>query len=195
MNLPLTLMHGVLRLFETRDQDVPLSRAQFLRGRGKVSPLPLRPPWAVPEPEFSARCSGCGICRQACPEQIIVEGDDSLPAVNFGAGGCTFCGDCLRACPEGALSRDEGREAPWQLTVTITPACLAASRTVCRSCGEACPVGAIAFTPRPGRLTAPVLIRDQCTGCGACVGGCPAGAIVVAAAVSSHQPRIPEVQA
>ncbi len=55
------------------------------------------------------RCSGCGLCADACHEGAIgiVDGKARLLREDY----CDGLGDCLPACPAGAISFEE-REAP-----------------------------------------------------------------------------------
>ena len=55
------------------------------------------------------KCSGCGLCVQACHEGAIglVEGKARLMREDY----CDGLGDCLPACPENPITFEE-REAP-----------------------------------------------------------------------------------
>ena len=55
------------------------------------------------------KCTGCGICAEACHEGAIdiVDGKAKLMREHY----CDGLGDCLPACPTGAISFEE-REAP-----------------------------------------------------------------------------------
>ncbi len=152
-----------------------LTRRTLLFGRDAARPAAVRPPWAVPEPDFSARCTRCDACVHACPEQVLVRGGDGLPRFDAQLGECTFCGDCVQACESAAL--DASISPPWELGARVGDGCLSARGVVCASCREACPETAIHVAP--GARGPAVIDAERCTGCGACVGICPAGAIAL----------------
>lgn len=160
-----------------------LSRMEFLRGRFRGAPSPVRPPWALPESAFTAACRRCDDCLPVCPTQILKRGASGFPEVDFrlGKGECTFCAACLTACPEPAFDRPARNTGvrPWNISATISTSCLALNRVVCRSCGESCESGAIRFRLAPGGIALPELMDDRCTGCGACLNVCPAQAITL----------------
>jgi len=127
------------------------------------SPRLIRPPGALAEPEFLARCIKCGQCMRICPTNIVqpalleagVEGVWT-PVLNYriGTSGCLLpCVGCSNVCPTGALrplSVDEklGRgpyaaSGPWRLGTAFVDhgRCLPwAQDTPCIVCQEVCPV-------------------------------------------------------
>lgn len=157
--------------------DVNHSRRGFLRGKVRSAPAPLRPPWALAEAEFLARCTRCRNCAVICPVQIV-QMREGLPEIDFRAGACTFCAECVRVCVPGALHREEGAK-PWALLARIGEACMATKGVECRICGEHCDETAIRFLPRLGGPPVPVVDAARCTGCGACVAVCPETSIRV----------------
>jgi len=153
------------------------SRRAFLRGRSGQPERPLRPPWSVEE-GLAERCTRCGDCLSACPEEVLVLGVGGFPAFDprSGRGECTFCGACAQACPE-TLFRPLG-EKPWRLRAAIgLESCLAGSGIHCETCRDACPEQAVRFAPRIGGPPLPDVLSEACSGCGACVGACPVKAI------------------
>jgi len=67
----------------------------------------------------SERCSGCGICIAACPNDAIrlVDGVASVDQER-----CRQCEVCLDACPEGAiLLVSEGEPVPVAQEITRVP--------------------------------------------------------------------------
>lgn len=156
-----------------------ISRMQFLRGDFSGKDAPLRPPWALPENEFSDRCDRCGDCIKHCPTHIIKSGQGSYPIVDFAAGECLFCADCVGACKPQALYISN-KAQPWTLRATInSEQCLAFQNVECRSCYDPCAAQAIKITPRIGGVSIPLLNETSCTGCGACFSVCPTQAISI----------------
>jgi Fe-S-cluster-containing hydrogenase component 2 len=63
------------------------------------------------------KCSGCGVCVEACPEGAIVL-RDSAAAIERHL--CTGCADCLAACPQAAIYEVE--DAPVPVAAALMPA-------------------------------------------------------------------------
>ena len=144
----------------------------------------IRPPHALPEPEFLIKCTGCGDCISACPHDVafaLPAGSglqaETRPALDLLNRGCNLCDGwpCVTACEAGALVRpDPAGEAPTALPrlalVEIdTDTCLAYLGPECGACAHACPV--------PGALEweggiRPVVKTDICTGCALCREAC-----------------------
>ena len=59
---------------------------------------------SVPEIN-SDECSSCGICVDACPENVLDVVGESASVVNEDA--CIECGNCVEECPMGAISMDD----------------------------------------------------------------------------------------
>ena len=155
------------------------SRRNFFFGRTRAVEPALRPPWALEEEGFVARCTRCDRCIEACPTRILIRMDGGFPGVDFSRGECTFCGDCVTQCEPQALVRNDPAASPWAMVAAIGADCLAVRGVECRVCGEACPEGAIRFRLQLGGVAQPVLDTGGCTGCGACIGPCPARAITM----------------
>jgi Fe-S-cluster-containing hydrogenase component 2 len=63
------------------------------------------------------KCTGCGVCLEACPEGAIVL-RDSAAAIERHL--CTGCADCLAACPQAAIY--EVTDAPVPVAAPSAPA-------------------------------------------------------------------------
>ncbi|NQT19950.1 MAG: 4Fe-4S binding protein [Planctomycetes bacterium] len=76
------------------------------------SDVRLRPPGALPEDEFLARCIRCGVCAQNCPGPAIsivglaggLAGYGTPEIVPERAGCAPRCNTCGRVCPTGAIT-------------------------------------------------------------------------------------------
>lgn len=166
----------------------------------KASPPVLRPPAAVPEDRFLARCIKCGMCVEACPYHALVLAalrdhrpigtPYFLPRENP----CRMCKDipCLAACPTGALDpalvtagersteRLEINRARMGIAVIDRDTCIAYWGIQCDACYRVCPLMDKAITiertrnDRTGRhaLMAPIVRSSDCTGCGMCERAC-----------------------
>ncbi len=71
----------------------------------------LRPPGAVPEEIFPAKCIRCGRCVEVCPYEAIVPRDirngiyAGTPLIDVTKIPCYLCMKCVEVCPTGTLSR------------------------------------------------------------------------------------------
>lgn len=138
---------------------------------GNRDPLLLRPPGALDEDRFLARCSRCGQCMRVCPANIIQPalleaGLQGLwsPVINYrlGRSGCQpTCIACGQVCPTAAirpLSIPEKlgtEEFTPQGPIRIGTAFIDRGRCLpwamdrpCLVCQEVCPVSPKAIFPR-----------------------------------------------
>jgi polyferredoxin len=169
--------------------------------RANPNPRLVRPPGAVIERDFLAKCIRCGQCMRVCPNNalhptLLESGMEGIwtpiliPRIGYCEPTCTLCG---QVCPTGAILQlsakekvgdkdnppirigtaffDRGRCLPWGMDRT------------CIVCEEWCPTSPKAVylkeeavIDRGGRelsLKRPYIDPDLCTGCGACEFACP----------------------
>ena len=154
----------------------------------------IRPPGALPEPDFLDRCVRCGQCMKVCPTNglqpaWLSAGGDGLfsPVLVSRRGPCEpDCNACGMVCPTGAIRKlplEEKRWAKLGTAVVMQNSCLAwAEGKRCVVCEEVCPYGAIASVQTAGTsVPVPVVKAANCYGCGYCEQFCPVrvSAIVV----------------
>jgi MauM/NapG family ferredoxin protein len=145
----------------------------------------LRPPGALAEPDFLARCIRCFRCAEVCPPKAIVFestldiSTSDTPFIEARESACTLCMKCTDICPTGALTRiapdpkEIARRVRMGEPVLDENRCLAWSRTgVCRLCYFVCPYADRAITVG-GRMLAPTFHASECVGCGLCEEACP----------------------
>jgi MauM/NapG family ferredoxin protein len=155
----------------------------------------FRPPGALPEPDFLARCIHCYLCQDVCPAGCIqMKGDDEsdrhTPYILPREKGCTLCLKCGDVCPTGALQRlTKKSDVRMGVAIVDEAICVSHLRTgVCGACFTACPMRGQAITQ--GLYNAPKVHPEFCTGCGLCEEVCivPYRAIRVAPLESfSHE--------
>ena len=56
------------------------------------------------------RCTGCGICVDSCPMDVLRMDKEAHKAVIRYPEDCMFCGWCMMDCPEEAISGDYDEE-------------------------------------------------------------------------------------
>ncbi len=151
----------------------------------------IRPPGALPEEEFQARCIRCGLCVRDCPYDILrlakpgEEVATGTPYFIARTDPCEMCEDipCVPACPTGALDHTltDIRNARMGLAVLVDQeSCIAFQGLRCEVCFNVCPIRGEAITLdrqhnlRSGKhaLFIPVVHSDSCTGCGLCEKAC-----------------------
>ena len=137
----------------------------------------LRPPGAVEEELFPAKCIRCGRCVEVCPYRSIVPLDArygvhaGTPAVFVAKIPCYLCMKCVEVCPTGTLRRMTLKETRMGLAEIDKHVCVTwRDEGLCRTCYNVCPLKEEAIKLDELR---PYIVEEACTGCGICVHGCP----------------------
>ena len=138
----------------------------------------LRPPGAVTEPDFLARCIRCQRCQDACAKgaiRLAGRGDRTYagtPFIAAASNACDMCLECTGACPTGALLPVAMRTAvDMGEAVVDQRTCVSHNGTgVCGACFTACPLRGKAITQE--LFNRPAVHPEHCTGCGLCEEAC-----------------------
>jgi MauM/NapG family ferredoxin protein len=146
----------------------------------------LRPPGAMPENNFLARCIGCGECMKACPTNSLQPAGLAAglsgffsPVVTPHQGACEpLCNVCGNVCPTGAIRPLPLEEKIWARVGTahiLRHKCLAWEHgKKCLVCAEFCPFEALEFRMTPEiPVAVPFVDETKCSGCGMCEHNCP----------------------
>jgi polyferredoxin len=168
---------------------VPLA-ASLLHTR--LSPRLVRPPGALPEPDFLDACLRCAKCMKACPsgclQPCVFESGPAgiwTPRAAGRVGGCERnCNTCGQVCPTGAIRSLPLEEKSYAIMGTAAvdrSRCIAWEQDKhCLVCDEACPYNAINAVRGPGAALCPSVDENICVGCGICESRCPiAGAAAI----------------
>ncbi|MBE6429115.1 MAG: 4Fe-4S binding protein [Planctomycetaceae bacterium] len=170
----------------------------FLRQSMKVflakvsGAIPLfRPPGALPEEKFLARCSRCGACAGACPTKLLKTIDDVSDLRLFGTPTADFtpstpedrifcdesCAKCGEVCPTGALrkfSLNEKRNVRLGKCEFDYSLCRRYYQMECSICLQSCPFEALdEVWSDEAYAKIPRVIAELCVGCGKCAAFCP----------------------
>ncbi len=151
-----------------------------------TSSLWLRPPGALPESEFLARCTQCTACQEACPYDSIRRlGPEfglvaGTPVVIPAESPCYLCEDmpCIAACEPKALLSVAKHNVQMGTAVIDMSKCYVAAGQPCDYCVKRCPLGSDVMSFGSDGL--PEVHSVGCTGCGVCVYLCPGDAIRIA---------------
>jgi MauM/NapG family ferredoxin protein len=154
----------------------------------------IRPPGALPEPQFLAKCIKCGECIKVCPTNglQLASGEGGFlglwtPILIPRIGYCEYyCSLCTQVCPTGAIQELSVKE---KLETRIGSAWIKKHRCLpyalgepCRICEQKCPTSPKAILMVPSEFSAPqgkfsvqvpIVDPDLCIGCGVCETKCP----------------------
>lgn len=156
----------------------------------------LRPPGALDEKKFSAKCIKCALCVKACPYdtlKLAKLSDSALVGTPFFTPRivpCYMCSDipCTKACPTGALDinllKTDGeldiKKSKMGVAIVDDKTCVAYWGIQCDVCYRACPLldKALFLDYKHNERTSkhafllPVVDSNFCTGCGKCERAC-----------------------
>lgn len=153
----------------------------------------VRPPGALPQKEFLARCIKCQKCIDICPTLAIQSvtviedlANAGTPQMNFIRGICDFCMECTPVCPTGALQPISKDAAVLGTAVVLPDICIAFTWEGCTKCYHSCPYEAISLD----EFSRPVINAEICNGCGECEHICPSTSLRSSRLLSSKQKGI-----
>lgn len=145
----------------------------------------IRPPCALPDPDFNMVCARCGNCSAVCPTKIITPSQDIIsiesfltPVVDFSDSYCLpECKHCGDVCPSGAIEKfslEKKKNHIMARALIHIDDCLLQQRKECDLCKYHCAYDAIEISRKGNsKLSLPRVIEDRCTGCAACKIICP----------------------
>ncbi len=154
----------------------------------------LRPPGAIDEISFTAQCTKCNACIEACPPKTLVPLTGvfgkafETPVIDPTLGGCTMCDDrpCAKACFEEGVDIIEAMLPLNMGHATIhRSACRSHIGEECTLCIDVCPIDQ-AITQDWRKI--PVVNQDICTGCGICVNSCPVEPVAISILPMKYRP-------
>ena len=101
-------------LYPGEKRDI-LEGFHLYRGRGEIFDLSVEPPsrerfafgGETVNPvgySITSKCTACGLCLDACPVEVVSEGD----VYRIDGGHCLECGRCAEVCPEDAIEDAKG---------------------------------------------------------------------------------------
>lgn len=177
-------------------------------------PFLIRPPGALPEPEFLDRCVRCGECMKVCIGNALhpallesgLEGMFSprlIARIGYCEYNCTLCG---QVCPTGAIRELEMAEK-HSLKIGHaffdTTLCLPYAKGIpCIVCEEHCPTPEKAIRFREAAVLndrgetvmvrQPYVVDSLCIGCGICENKCPLPDRPAVYVTSAGEARNPE---
>ena len=154
----------------------------------------IRPPGALAEADFLAKCIRCGECMKACPTNTIqaaflesgLQGMWS-PLLKMRVGYCEYhCNLCSQVCPTGAIGKlplERKQKVKIGLSMVDRNRCLPyAYGRACQTCYDQCPlpdkaIAMVASEVKRGdktlTLKQPQIVSKLCIGCGICENKCP----------------------
>ena len=171
----------------------------------------LRPPGAVAEEEFLARCIRCGECMRACPQHalqpaLLQFGLEEMwtPVLTPRIGYCEYnCTVCLQVCPTGAIEVLTQR-AKQQFRIGTAffdkDQCIPWAENIdCLVCEEVCPTPTKAILLHDEEalddegnkriVKRPYIVEAYCIGCGICETKCPVEGLSAVRVAARYETR------
>ena len=161
--------------------------ATIIKKKAPKRETPLKPAGSVSLDNFTSHCTGCQLCVQNCPNDVLRASSRlenfMQPEMSFERGYCRpECTACSEVCPAGAIkkvTREEKTAIQIGHAVWIGQNCVPLHDGMeCGNCARHCPSGAIAMMPYdpedPASPKIPIINEERCIGCGACEHVCPA---------------------